>query len=539
MKNESKISHARNGVDIAKLHRVQSLMDKTLDDAARKAGVTREDFAKLPKREQNEFLRQAKTREAREKEPERIQMIAHGRLEPSPTNREEFDPEQLTELRESVRMRGVRQPLIVRPHPNADKRVMGFYEIVAGERRWIVSGDVGLAELPCIVRELDDEEALEEQTIENLQRENLNALDEARMFKQITEAYQRRGMTKEEAVARLMERVSCKRAAVFKKIALLELSEKGKAEVRAGRLLPSAASEALRVKAPERRESLVAEMLPAPGAAPLTYDEAKQIADRAVEKEKRQQVWRAKAAVFDSKGWRVLTPEECRHLFVHESILGMRSGYVKAEDVKHGYWVNEKEQTWKTLMGKRAPAPVLAQNNEGSPVEIYDAAEAEAAAKKNGHDFYKAAKEKTEAKKNEAKAKEKLRDAHAMREAVYETALKTLVASAEGGRDLNLFYSTVAANLVGRLGPCDLSDLVARRRKLEEPRHDNAATLRQWALKGFTQKENRGLIMEMLLGTYAPQQNRPEPWNEGFRKLCKAWGVDLAKLEKQVQARGL
>ncbi|SEJ43626.1 chromosome segregation DNA-binding protein [Deinococcus reticulitermitis] len=101
----------------------------------------------------------------------RIDRIAQAAYQP----RQVFEPEALAELAQSIKEKGVLQPLLVRPRGDA-------FEIVAGERRWRASQLAGLTELPVIIRDLGDREALEIAIIENLQREDLGPLEEARAY---------------------------------------------------------------------------------------------------------------------------------------------------------------------------------------------------------------------------------------------------------------------------------------------------------------------------------------------------------------------
>src|SRR3569833_1934003 len=99
--------------------------------------------------------------------------------------RRDFDPDQLEELTNSIREKGVMQPLLVRP--SADDANM--FEIIAGERRWRASQRAGLHDVPVIVREGDDKEALELAIIENVQRVDLNPLEEAQGYEQLIEQF--------------------------------------------------------------------------------------------------------------------------------------------------------------------------------------------------------------------------------------------------------------------------------------------------------------------------------------------------------------
>jgi ParB family chromosome partitioning protein len=97
-------------------------------------------------------------------------------LEPNPFQpRTSIDPTALEELTQSIRLRGVLQPLLVRPRPGTADR----YQIVAGERRWRAAGAAGLHEVPALVHEMTDTEAAAVALVENLQRQDLNAMDEA------------------------------------------------------------------------------------------------------------------------------------------------------------------------------------------------------------------------------------------------------------------------------------------------------------------------------------------------------------------------
>lgn len=134
-----------------------------------------------------------------------------------------FDEEALVTLADSIRQHGVLQPLLVRRLPT------GYYQIVAGERRWRAARLAGLSEVPAIVLEADDRKAAELALIENLQREDLNPLEEAEGFRVLTEEY---GLTQEEAGAR----VGRSRPAVANSLRLLALPETVLSLVREGRL---------------------------------------------------------------------------------------------------------------------------------------------------------------------------------------------------------------------------------------------------------------------------------------------------------------
>ena len=126
--------------------------------------------------------------------------------------RKNFDEDALLELSESIKQFGVLQPLLVQ-----DKK--GYYEIIAGERRWRAAKLAGIKEVPVIIKELTEQEVVEIALIENIQRENLNPIEEAVAYKRLLTEFN----LKQDEVA---ERVSKSRTAVTNSMRLLKLNEK-------------------------------------------------------------------------------------------------------------------------------------------------------------------------------------------------------------------------------------------------------------------------------------------------------------------------
>ena len=136
-------------------------------------------------------------------------------ITPNPNQpRREFDEESLAELSESIRRNGVLQPILVRPIPGQPSR----YLIVAGERRWRAARAAGLDLIPAVVSDADDARAAELALVENLQREDLNPVEEAEGFKTLGEVY---GLKQEE----IAERVGRSRPAVANALRLLSLDK--------------------------------------------------------------------------------------------------------------------------------------------------------------------------------------------------------------------------------------------------------------------------------------------------------------------------
>ena len=144
-------------------------------------------------------------------EPEHLREIDVDRILPnSHQPRKAFDEERLNELADSIREHGVVQPIVVRPLDD------GFFQLIAGERRWRASQRAGLTRIPAVVRETAEQPALEIALIENLQREDLNPMEEARAYERLIVDF---GLTQEE-VAR---RVGKNRATIANMLRLLRL----------------------------------------------------------------------------------------------------------------------------------------------------------------------------------------------------------------------------------------------------------------------------------------------------------------------------
>lgn len=145
-------------------------------------------------------------------------------IEPNPGQpRRHFDPEALQTLAESIRENGLLQPVVVRRGEN------GLYQIIAGERRWRACRLAGLTEIPAVILDADDLRAAQLALIENLQREDLNPIEEASGYQTLIETF---GLTQEEAA----QRVGRSRPAVANSLRLLALSQDLRAMVEQGRL---------------------------------------------------------------------------------------------------------------------------------------------------------------------------------------------------------------------------------------------------------------------------------------------------------------
>ncbi|MEG2140491.1 MAG: ParB/RepB/Spo0J family partition protein [Bilophila sp.] len=160
--------------------------------------------------------------------------------------RKHFDEAALDELAASIRSQGVVQPLLVRPHRTDTATI---YEIVAGERRWRAAQRAGLTEVPVYLRELSDDDALTVALIENLQREDLNALEEAQAIQTLRE---RLPLSQEELAVRLGK----SRSAVANALRLLQLPQTMQEALRDGQFTPGHARAILALPELELQEAL-------------------------------------------------------------------------------------------------------------------------------------------------------------------------------------------------------------------------------------------------------------------------------------------
>jgi ParB family transcriptional regulator, chromosome partitioning protein len=165
--------------------------------------------------------------------------VSVGDIVPNPEQpRRHFDPDALASLAESVRQHGLLQPLVVR-------RVAGHYELIAGERRLRAAAAAGLETVPVVVREGGPEERLELAIIENVQRQNLTALEEAEAYRHLIDAY---GLTQEEVATR----VGKSRPAITNALRLLGLPDAVKARLESGELSAAHARAVLAVDEEEQ-----------------------------------------------------------------------------------------------------------------------------------------------------------------------------------------------------------------------------------------------------------------------------------------------
>lgn len=170
-----------------------------------------------------------------------LKMLPLHRVEPNPEQpRQDFDEEELAALADSIRIHGVIQPLTVRETGE------GYYQIIAGERRWRACRMAGLSEVPAVVIQADDRKAKELALIENLQRQDLNSVEEALGYQSLMDEF---GLTQEETA----QRVGKSRSAVANSLRLLGLEEKVLEMLRTGAITAGHAKAILMLKSEKKQ----------------------------------------------------------------------------------------------------------------------------------------------------------------------------------------------------------------------------------------------------------------------------------------------
>lgn len=202
----------------------------------------------------------------------RLSLIEPDKKQP----RKDFDEDKLSELADNIMQMGVLQPLLVRP-ADAD----GRYTIVAGERRWRAARKAGLTEIPVIVREMSDREAAQIALIENIQREDLNPIEEARAYKRLGTDF---GMTQEE----IGKAVGKPRSVIANAVRLLELPDEVIAAVQERRISVGHAKVLCGVQSRERQLGLLDAVLKGSLSVRGLEQAAESASDKSPEKKERR-----------------------------------------------------------------------------------------------------------------------------------------------------------------------------------------------------------------------------------------------------------
>ena len=186
--------------------------------------------------------------EREEGHTERITFLRIEQIKPNPLQpREFFDPESLDELTQSIKEKGIIQPVLVRQRGDA-------YELIAGERRFRAATALNLKEIPVIIKNVEDRDSLELSLIENIQRQNLNPIEEARAYQYLIEKYQ---LTQEE----VSEILGKARASVANMLRLLKLPIEIQDEIKKGRISFAHGRALLELEDPNKQRKLAQDII--------------------------------------------------------------------------------------------------------------------------------------------------------------------------------------------------------------------------------------------------------------------------------------
>ncbi len=209
------------GGDFSLDEQVDNIISKTTgtERKSKPASETKSDAKKVAAPEKAAVVKE-------ENNPDRIEAIyvPITSVSPNPNQpRKSFDPESISELAESIKSQGILQPLLV------EEIVPGKYSIIAGERRFRAANEAGLKKVPVIIKKLSELERIQMSLIENIQRENLNPIEEATAYQYLMK---RSGMTQEE----VSEKVGKSRSAIANSVRLLTLNDSIKDDIISGNL---------------------------------------------------------------------------------------------------------------------------------------------------------------------------------------------------------------------------------------------------------------------------------------------------------------
>lgn len=487
--------------------------------------------------------------------------------------RKRFDLDKLNDLAASIEAQGgIIYPLLVRPVP-ADGEVM--FELVAGERRWRASEMAGLKEVPCMIRQLTDREAAELQLVENLQREDLTPVEEARGTKALVELYG--GDTRAAA-----EKIGRSEVHVKNRIRILGMPQRALDAVEDGRLSVTHAEVISRVPDIEKQAEIFEEVLEEQGygnamtveqlegivrnrymvelrGAPFSAKDADLVpeagaccdcpkrhqsgkallcTDPDCFNRKRDAAFALAAAKAEESGMEVLPPKESEKIFLHGSAdFRPDSQYVPAASQPQNHEVRDEVKrvpSWKRLAGEHGVPIALARDGKGRPVEVVDrrliieAERAAAAAAKEKSIF----KDRPDSPYNaDFKAEQKRAREKAKRDlACGMSVLGALVDRIEKRKPVASFWALMLNVALEHAGH-DAHWMVARRRGIDGK--DLAKGLHRLAEGMEDDKGRIGLVLELLLAQGVKWSGTRYPLAQSW---CDAYDIDLKKVEREALA---
>lgn len=460
-------------------------------------------------------------------EERKIVYLAIDLIDPSPYNRKHFDEKKFENLVQSVKSKGVQQPILVRPKPR------GRFELVFGERRWRASGRAGRKTVPAVVEPMTDQEAIERQAIENDQREDVHPLDQAETYHRLHQPPAGADYAP-KSIDEIASTLGRSAAYVRQRLRLVTLCEKARRAFFAGEVDVSVAQLVARVPNVAMQERALAEvsrdggmrfeeakahirdhyllaitgapfdtadekLVPAAGscaACPKRTGNQRELfaditkndvcTDIACYREKVDAHWKRIAADAEKKGGEVVPAKETKKLFPYgDGRLAHDADYV---DLDAKCFSDPKERTYRKLIGKRAPV-ALARDPSGAIRELARKDKVRAALKDAGHEIRRV---DTVAGADQALKRERARAA-LVREATRDT-IAGIVESITQEPEQPLYLGDVLFDNVLRIAWAGAVAATAARRKVAKTPQ---ALRKLWTES--TEVERMALALEVLL----------------------------------------
>jgi ParB/RepB/Spo0J family partition protein len=448
----------------------------------------------------------------------------------SPFNAAGREPDE--EMLASVRAHGIIQPLLARPKDGT--RI----ELIAGERRWKSALKLKLDEVPVIIRQANDTETIELQTIENEQRKDLSPIEQAEKYQQALDQYAKEGFSGEKGVERLAAKIGKGKSTIYEALKLVKLPHAVKKLVGENKLPPSHAALLGRIEDPQKQLQLARMIAPEkPNAKEvsawedevglfgeevrdekgvLNFRDTKEAVDTEVSLLAARKEWTAAAEKHRKAGGRVLTEDE---ITKHVSPYGKPcNGYVGADDWTYEYSNSGSGQEFKKLWGKHAPKPVLAHDRNYKVLKLYPKSEAIASIEKNGHKK-KQTRSTSSSQPQSTGTEDKKR---AERQAVarrIKPAADAAVKLVQGAAQKNKkFPWPIFFNWLSDVGTY-----------IPQAKIKTAAKSEKSALAFLAQT-----IVDDTVENFPPWSEYESKWEPQFKALCDHYGVDLKKLEKEL-----
>jgi ParB/RepB/Spo0J family partition protein len=502
-----------------------------------------------------------------------IQTLTLAQLRPAPWNpRPALSAKdvELQELGKSIEEHGVLQPLLVRAIDDPlGSDTLPQFEIVSGHRRAVGAQLAGLEEVPVIVRELDDAEAIAVGLTENLTHLDLHPIYEAEALRKLRDDHDK---SVEEIAARLCKSPSY----IRKRLSLCTLTTRGKKACIAGKLTPAIATLVCRLPVPKLQNAMIEEIISAAEYEPYSYAQAKDLVEEdymlrldtapfdtadaeLVAKagpcttcphrtgnqaelfddvgskdlcvnppcftKKKDADWKAKAQAAKQTGQKVLEGDAAAKALTYSS------AYTKLDDPNQN---DPKRRTYRQLLGKDAPVPVLVRDARGGAVEVVPTKVATKLIK----DQHKWARDKGASAAETGKAEAaKARHETKVHRLTAESALGALVVEVEKGGAVEIaaladFWRLLVGELVG-LGHDTAKD-VARRRGIDVPSQQTAAEVLRAEVTRMGEDRLAPLSVELICthGLYSTWQSDRD---RVLKKACELFGIDLEEHRREAK----